>query len=40
VDDALADKLAHGVNVWTAVAVVGLPVQVLATVWVVLALLK
>ena len=40
VDGALANKLAQGVNVWTVLALVGLPVQVFATVWVVLALLK
>ena len=40
VDDGLANKLARGVNLWTALALVGLPAQVLATVWVVLSLLK
>jgi hypothetical protein len=40
VDDGLAGKLAHGVNLWTALALVALPAQVFATVWVVLALLK
>jgi hypothetical protein len=40
VDDRLADKLAHGVNLWTVLALVALPTQVLATVWVILALLK
>ncbi len=40
VDNALADKLAHGVNLWTVLALVGLPAQVLAGVWVVLAFLK
>jgi hypothetical protein len=40
VDDRLANKLAHGVNLWTALALVGLPAQVLAGVWVVLCLLK
>jgi uncharacterized membrane protein len=40
VDDGLANKLARGVNVWTALALLALPAQVLAGVWVVLALLK
>ncbi len=40
VDEGLADKLARGVNVWTALALLALPAQVLAGVWVVLALLK
>jgi hypothetical protein len=40
VDDGLADKLARGVNLWAALALLALPAQVLAGVWVVLALLK
>ncbi|HWG43962.1 MAG TPA: hypothetical protein VN688_14385 [Gemmataceae bacterium] len=40
IDDLLIGKLRGGINLWTAIAVVGLPSQILVTDYIVLGLLK